>query len=330
MMLDDMDARLLAALGAGFISLSAIFTKLAGTSAGTAAFFRCALALLVLLPLALRERGRWHLPDLLAGLLLGADFVLWGHAIGDVGAGIATVAVNVQVLVVPLLALLVSGERPARRFWITAPVILAGVALAAGMADAKAFGEHPVRGVLFSGVAGVLYGMYLFLLRRGGRAGKRFVPVTSATVTAAVASLALGSVLGGIDLAPGWPAFGWLVALALSGQVAGWLLIGAALPRLSSSVGATLLLIQPVGAVAFGMALLGERPGPWQLAGCAVVVGVVWFNAMSPKRSRDGDEQAKHKARHGSHLIAARKRCADSDERRHRAADAAVAAGGAR
>ncbi|GAA0619118.1 DMT family transporter [Kutzneria viridogrisea] len=279
------DPRVMAALGASVISLSAILTRLSGTTPATVAFFRGGLALLVLIPLAVWERrrtgARWRWADLVGGLLLGLDFVLWGQAILDVGAGIATVMVGVQVLVLPLLSLALNGERPGLRFWLTVPVILGGVALAAGLADTTAFGEHPVRGVLFGTLAGVAYGVYLFLLRRGGQSGQRYTPVCTATVGTVLLALVTGGLVDRIDFTPGWTAFAWLVVLALSAQVLGWLLIANALPRLSSSVGATLLMIQPVGAVLFGMLLLHERPGTWQLVGCAAVVAAVWVTAMS-------------------------------------------------
>ncbi|WP_262402439.1 EamA family transporter [Actinomadura sp. CNU-125] len=113
------DPRLLAIAGAAFISVSAILFRLSGVSSGTGAFFRCALAMPVLLALALRERRRRGRAaggglDVLAGVLLGVDLVLWGASIGLVGAGIATVLVNVQVVVVPLLAAAVFRERPSR------------------------------------------------------------------------------------------------------------------------------------------------------------------------------------------------------------------------
>ena len=36
-----------------------------------------------------------------------------------------------------------------------------------------------------------------------------------------------GALLGEVDLVPSWPAHGWLVTLALTSQVVGWLLIAA-------------------------------------------------------------------------------------------------------
>lgn len=278
------DPRLLAAAGAACISGSAILMKLSGTSAGTGAFFRCLLALAVLIPLAVAERRRIgtrpmraRLLDVLGGAFLGVDLVAWGASIGDLGAGIATVLVNVQVIVVPMLAWLVFRERPPRRFLAIAPMLLIAVALASGAVGGAAPGSHPMRGALLGTGAGVAYGGYLLLLRRAGSTGHRFQPVCWATVGAAISATALGSSWHGIDLTPGWSAFGWLVALALSGQVCGWLLVGAALPQLRSAVGATLLLLQPVLSVLFGMALLGERPLAGQLLGSAAVLAAVWF-----------------------------------------------------
>jgi len=52
----------------------------------------------------------------------------------------------------------------------------------------------------------------------------------------------------------------------------GWLLVAFCGPRLPSDVGSALLLLTPIGAVALGAVVLAERPSPWQLAGCAVVL----------------------------------------------------------
>lgn len=73
-------------------------------------------------------------------------------------------------------------------------------------------------------------------------------------------------------------------ALALFGQVLAWVLINPGLARLSPNVGAGLLLTQPVLAVALGMAI-GERPSLTQLAGCVLVLALVWFNGRrAPSR----------------------------------------------
>ncbi|MCB5910694.1 DMT family transporter [Streptomyces pinistramenti] len=289
-----------AVAGSACISASAAFMKLSGTNAGTGAFLRCALALLVLVPLALRERRRvgsrpvrYLLTDLAAGLLLGVDMVFWAASVLHVGAAIATVLLNVQVVVFPLLARLVSKAALSRRFLCTAPLMLCGVALASGAVGHPQPGSDPVAGVTYGIAAGVTYAGYLFLMRLGGGRAQTVGPVCVSTGAAAAAAALLGGLWTGIDLAPGWPAWGWLAALALVGQVLAWLLITTALPRLAPHVGAGLLLLQPVLAFLLGLAI-GERPTATQLAGCVVVVAAVGFNSLAgTARSGSGTADAR-------------------------------------
>ncbi|MEJ2859796.1 DMT family transporter [Actinomycetospora flava] len=281
------DPRLVAVAGSLCIAFSPIFIALADVSPGTATFFRCALALPILAPLALLEWrrrrrvvarvGNRPLVLLAGGALLGLDMTLWAESVRAVGAGVSTVVVNAQVVILPLLAFLVLGERVRRTFVLAVPVMLVGVALAGGLAGGSdaVSAPAPVRGTVTALVAAVAYAGYLLFVRLGAGPGQRFTPVAIATVGAAVTSFVVGSFWQGVDLAPGWPALGWLITLAIVGQVIGWVLIASALPRLASSTGASILLLQPVGAVLLGALVLGERPGVLQLLGCAVVLGAV-------------------------------------------------------
>ncbi|CAL9443742.1 hypothetical protein SUDANB95_02288 [Actinosynnema sp. ALI-1.44] len=273
---------LLAALGSVCIALSSVFIKVSGTTGSTSAFWRCLFSLPVLLVLVWFERRRGTarrrivLP-LLAGVGLGVDFVLWGDAIALVGAGVATVILSVQVVIVPAVAFLVHGERPSGRFLVAVPVLLGGIVLAGGLAGTPAFGPDPALGAVLALGAGVGYAAYLLLIRHSTGPGAREHTLVLATVSAGVVAAGMGLPTGRLDLTPGWPALGWLVALAVVGQVVGWMLISTALPRMSSSKGATLMLVQPVAAILLGVVLLSERPGALQLVGCAVVLGSVGF-----------------------------------------------------
>ena len=130
---------LLASLGAASISASAVLVKLANTGVATVAFYRCLLALPLLAALAIleqRRRGprppRARLGALAAGVFLAIDLVLWNHAIADVGAGIATVLGNLQVVFVTAAAWLAFRERPGRGFFLALPVVLALASQTAG------------------------------------------------------------------------------------------------------------------------------------------------------------------------------------------------------
>ncbi|WP_241777565.1 DMT family transporter [Streptomyces sp. CT34] len=278
-----------AVAGSVCISASAVFVKLSGTNAGTAAFLRCALALFVLVPLAWREvrrvggrTVRYQVLDIGAGVLLGVDMVFWAAGVLNVGAAVATALLNIQVVVFPLLARLVSGTRLPRRFVLMVPLMLVGVALASGAIGHPEPGSHPVAGAVYGTAAGVAYAGYLFLMRLGGGRAHTATPVCVATTAAAVTAGVLGGLWTGVELNPGWPAWGWLITLACVGQVVAWLLITAALPRLAPNVGAALLLSQPV--IAFGLGIvIGERPTATQAAGCALVVAAVWHTGRTPR-----------------------------------------------
>lgn len=281
------------AAGALCVSASAVLISLSATSPGTASFWRCVLALPALLVAAALERRRdgehRRLVAWSAGALFAGDMLLWTQAIAEIGAGMSTVLVNVQVVLVPLLALLVDGERPTRRYLSALPVLAAGVVLTAGVLDGGGTAPAPVAGAVHAVLAAVCYSGFLFLLRRGGSAGAPLRSYADVTVSAAVFSLLVGLVWQGVDLTPGWPAFGWLALVALTGQVLGWLLVALASPHLPGQTAAVLLLLTPVGAVVLGALVLAERPTPLQVAGCALVLaGAYWASTarvrVSPAR----------------------------------------------
>jgi drug/metabolite transporter (DMT)-like permease len=276
--------QLSAASGAVAIAFSSILVKVAAVAPATAAVFRCVYALPLLGLLAWHERrrvgGRSRRAvalGVLAGLFFAADLLAWHHSIAAVGAGLATVLANLQVALVPLLAWMVFDESPGRRVLATLPVVVVGIALISGVLEDGAYGADPVAGAVWGVVAGLTYAGFLLLLRHGAAGGRRLAgPLFQVTLVGAIACALAGPVSGGVDLVPSWPAHAWLVTLALTSQVLGWLLITTSLPRLASSTGSLLLTVQPVGSVLLGALLLGEAPSGLQLAGVVLVLaGVV-------------------------------------------------------
>lgn len=271
--------------GALGISMSSMFIKLAGADPASSALLRCAIALVVLAPLAgyeLRRRGRlearlvWS--GLAAGVYLGADFMMWTSSIFDLGAAIATVLVNVQVIAFPMLARLLRGTPIPRRFMAACPVMLAGVLLAGGALGGHPGAAHPVRGTVLGVLAGLAYAAFLYLNRLSGERSPRHsvTPIALATVGAGGIAGLVGPFTTGIELAQPPAAWGWLVVLALVCQVLSWTLVGIGSPRLAPNATGALLLLAPVLAVGFGLVILGEEPTAVQLVGCVVVVAAVW------------------------------------------------------
>jgi drug/metabolite transporter (DMT)-like permease len=122
----------------------------------------------------------------------------------------------------------------------------------------------------------VAYVGFLLALRRGGSDLRRVAgPLFDATAVATIFCVAAGVVVGDADLTPGWPGIGWLIVLALTSQVMGWLLISASLPRLPAAVTSLVLCVQPIGSVALAALILGESPSALQLVGVVIVLGAV-------------------------------------------------------
>jgi drug/metabolite transporter (DMT)-like permease len=274
---------LLAALGASCISASAVLVKLADTGPATVAAYRCLLALPVLVTLAILEQRRFGARRLavrgnalLAGLFFAIDLVLWNHAIAAVGAGIATVLGNLQVLFVAGAAWALFRERPARRFLLALPVVMAGVVLVSGFAGGAMRGVHPQAGIGYGVGTSVAYAGFLLILRRTSAGTPHIAgPLAEATAGAAAGSVLLGLAFGGLQMEIPWPSFGWLLLLSLTSQTVGWLLITSSLPKLPAAISSLILLLQPAAALLLAAAVLGERPSVTQLGGAALVCGGV-------------------------------------------------------
>ncbi|MBA3587192.1 MAG: DMT family transporter [Chloroflexi bacterium] len=285
---------LAAVLGALTIAGSAVLVRLADVPPTTAAFFRCAYALPPLALLAWYERRRYGPRAAgqmrlawLAGAFFAADLILWHHAISQVGAGLATVLGNTQVVVVPLAAWLFLKERPSRRVAVSVPMVLIGVVLISGVVGAGAFGANPLLGVVFGLATGLAYGGFI-LVQRGANADIRRPagPLFDATLSTAVISLLVGIPLGELELVPTWPAHGYLLILALGIQVGGWLLISISLPRLPAAITSVVLTIQPVASVMLGIWILSEAPSSLQLVGVAFIIAgllLVTVRIRSPR-----------------------------------------------
>jgi drug/metabolite transporter (DMT)-like permease len=296
---------LTAVLGALTIAGSAVLVRLADVPPSTAAFFRCAYALPPLALLAWYERRRYGPRPAsqvrlawFAGVFFATDLILWHHAISQVGAGLATVLGNTQVVVVPLAAWLFLRERPSARVAISVPVVLIGVVLISGVIGSGAYGENPLLGVIFGLLTGLAYGGFI-LVQRGANADQRrpASPLFDATLSTAVITLAVGLPLGEIELVPTWPSHGWLLLLALGIQVVGWLLISISLPRLPAAITSVVLTIQPVASVLLGVWILSEAPSALQLLGVVFIIAGLLLATVRVRSSRPAAEAQLEPAR---------------------------------
>jgi drug/metabolite transporter (DMT)-like permease len=268
----------------------------AAVSPSTGTFYRAVFGLPLLVLVALGERRR-HGPlprrsigvAAVAGVAFTGDLMFWHHAIEAVGAGLATVLGNLQVIIVGFFAWLLLGERPSRSTLVALPIVLAGVILISGVIGSDAYGADPQLGVILGIATALCYSAYLLLIRLGGRDQRRPAgPVAVATFFVVLCSFGLGEASGDLELTPGPESLFWLAMLGVTAQSAGYLMISISLPRLPAIITSIILLAQPVMSMGLAMVLLGEAPSTTQLLGVVLVIGGITAATVPVARLRDG------------------------------------------
>src|SRR5215467_549150 len=161
------------ALGIFCIALSAIFVKLAGVPGTVSAFYRVAIAAVVLaLPFArgvvrrkvVRDWRLWALAAA-AGVFFVLDIAVWNTSLFMTSAANATLLGNDAPLLVGLGALLLFHERLKLSYWSGLALALLGMAVIVGP-DALSHTGELGTGDLLAMLAGVFYAMYLLATQR--------------------------------------------------------------------------------------------------------------------------------------------------------------------
>jgi drug/metabolite transporter (DMT)-like permease len=264
--------------GALCLAWSAPLVRVAAADPTVTAFYRCALALPALCAArwflnTKRASARQHSNAArLAGVFFAIDLACWHRAIDAVGAGLATVLGNLQLLFVAAAAWLLRGERPAPALQLAAPVLGVGIVLISGVGQHGAYGSDPAAGVLLGTAASLAYAAFILLLREASRGELGAVTgLLDATVTAA-STLLLILVVTRTSLAVSATQASWLLLLAVSAQVVGWLLVADTLPDLPAAETSAVLLLQPAGAMLIGAVLFQESPDRFQVLGVVLVL----------------------------------------------------------
>jgi len=270
------------------ISAAAVLVRLApSVPAPAAAFWRCALVALLLLPTLRRVRGRDVALTAFAGLALALHFWTWFESLRHTSVLRSTVLVCLSPVWTALLEWAVLRARPAGRYWLGLGVALLGVGVMVA-AGARA-GVAP--GLLGDGLAvvgGVLAGVYMVI----GRAVRQRVGIGSyGTLVSGTAAMWLLVVILVVPVATqrpialhGWSGVEWaaLVGLAAGPQLLGHIGLNYAVRYLPAAVVALVVLLEPAGATLLVGVVLGEWPSLLECVGAAVILlGVAMASTSS-------------------------------------------------
>jgi drug/metabolite transporter (DMT)-like permease len=258
------------------------------------AMWRAVLGGAILLVAAARVRGLRPPPGsgrflLAAGFAFALDLWVWHRSITYVGAGMATILGNTQVFVTAALSALVFGERLTARFLVAAACALGGIALLVGVASDVELTRDYLVGVAYGLATGLVYGIFLTILRAAGNAGRAPSFLTLPTwFTVGSAAFLVGAAAAEGELVVPGNASAWalLVLLALVAQVVGWSVITTSIPAVPGSLAGLVLLLQPVLATIWGVLLFAERLRPLQVLGALITLGSIYAVARAHRRSR--------------------------------------------
>ena len=237
--------------------------------------------------IALLERGpRPPLRERVRLWAIGSVFVFnsiaYFRALEQIPASVTALVLYTYPVIVALLAALVGVERLTWRALLATLGAFAGCALTAGGSPAGA----PLRlsGVAWALAAALVYASYIVLSSRFGSGVPARVLALHLAQAAAVLCVAFGLADGGLAL-PADPRGLLAVAgigvistvVAMTTFLAGMALVG---PTRASVLSSLEVIVTLVLAFVF----LGERLGPWQWAGAALILGAVAFQSFGALR----------------------------------------------
>jgi drug/metabolite transporter (DMT)-like permease len=261
-----------------FVSFGAILVRLAAAPPLAVSFYRVAIASLVLLPFAQRDARRsWPALDgrhrallLAAGLALALHFATWIASLSYTTVASSVLLVNTAPLFAIVLSRVFLHEKPPLVVQVAIAIAFAGAALIAFGDWTGSPGSLLGNGLALAGA--VTLAVYQ-VVGRGLRDALPLYAYVLGVWSAAACALAVFARSSGVVLG-GYPARTWLVftALAIVPTIGGHGLVNKSLRSFPAPTVGLFLLGEPVLASILAWLVFRETPGPWTLAGGAIVI----------------------------------------------------------
>ena len=272
------------------IAWSAIFIRWSDVPGPTSAFYRVAIAGVVLVPwrwvtlmASPRERAkvasssrRAYLLALAGGIFFGLDLALYNTAVMRTTATTATLFGNNAPIFVGIGSWLVFRRRPARRFWMGLSLAMCGaVILLVATARGTAGPNADLSGAAMALGAAAFFAAYLLATERV-REEMDTLTFNAAAIVGSIVTVLVVCVVLDAPLA-GFSSRTWLALLGLGliSQLGAYLALTYALGHLPATIGSVGLLAQIPFTALLAMLLLGEPLTlPYVGGGILVLIGI--------------------------------------------------------
>lgn len=255
--------RLALAFGILCISIFPILVKLRLTPGLISAFYRMAIAFLLLLPYMLITK-KFKLPQkkyillaIVCGVLFASDVAVWNIAIQESSATQASLLTNLSPLWVGIISYVFLKVKPATNFWIGTTIALFGMAMLVGF---KFFLELDFDNAFMLAVlSGIFYSIYLLVskkvLSQIDVLSFMTISLLASSIYLAIACLLMNEPF------TGFTDMGWFVLLlqAVVCQLMAWLSISYATQHMRPTRVSLSLLAQAVITALLAWVFLDEK-----------------------------------------------------------------------
>lgn len=269
-------ARLALLIGVLIISSYPTTVKLNVAPSSIAAFYRMAIAFVVLLPLVIYKKA-FQIPSLkvftfaaLSGVFIGADVSLWNIAIKASPIGQATLLVNLAPIWVGIASYFFLKQKPLKMFWVGAFVSFMGMIIFVGIQSFTNLDFD--KAFLYALLAGVFYAAYIIASKKALNVLDLLpffaISLFSASIMLLIVNLALGASFTGFS------STSWLIMLyqGLVVQLLAWLFINFAIKNMRATRVSLSLLSQAFLSAIIAYIVINESITLNMIIGGSVVV----------------------------------------------------------
>jgi drug/metabolite transporter (DMT)-like permease len=280
---------LMVGVGAGLISFSGVYVKLAHVSPTMAGFYRTLIGGIVLICiLFLKRETLWKgfyyfFIGLMCGILFALDLLTWHISIHFIGPGLATLLANFQVFLLAIFGVLVLRERVRIYLVLAIPLAMLGLYLLAGIRWDD-LGQNYKIGIFLGLAAALCYAVFILVLRKLQSTDDSLSPMANLAIICFVTVIILGSVAwrqGDSFQIPDRQSLLTLFGYGVFSQVIGWILITTGLPRIKSSLAGLLLLLQPALAFIWDILFFHRETTISGGIGAVIVLTAIYMGATS-------------------------------------------------
>jgi len=292
--------RLALAFGILCISIFPILVKLKLTPGLISAFYRMAIALMLLLPYVLITK-KFKLPQkkylilaVICGILFASDVAVWNIAIQHSSATQASLLTNLSPLWVGIISFVFLKTKPATNFWIGTVVALFGMTMLVGF---QFFLELDFdTAFLLAVLSGVLYSIYLLVSKK---ALSQIDVLSFMTVSLLASTLYLAIVCVFMkEPFSGFSDLGWFVLLiqAVVCQLMAWLSISFATQHMRPTRVSLSLLGQAIITSLLAWVFLDEKISlNMIIGGLILLLGIrITFYTKNPFDKNNGKKHKEH------------------------------------